>query len=162
MLILPPGYPILTLAGSEGRTITVTPQLEFTRNSKADFHSESFSQIPDITIEVRRGDNISLFVFDPKYKLFSDATGSSNSERPVKEDIDKMHSYRDAIRDSNNRRPVHLAAIFYPGPEQWFGDGVVALHAMPGEDNTRAALSDLLREIISVDGGRWSRKSIYE
>jgi predicted component of viral defense system (DUF524 family) len=35
---------------------------------------------------------------------------------PKKIDIDKMHAYRDAIRDLGDQPVVDSAAIVYPGP----------------------------------------------
>jgi hypothetical protein len=95
--------------------------------------SVSFSQIPDLAIELTRGDGQrEVVLLDPKYKLDSEDTAEGDG-RPKKTDIDKMHAYRDAIRDRQGGHPVRMAAILYPGSTRWFGSDVVALRAYPGE-----------------------------
>ena len=59
--------------------------------------------------------------------------------KPKKEDVDKMHSYRDAIRDENDRHVVRYAATLYPGKTTRFGDGLAAIHAYPGNETALAA-----------------------
>lgn len=153
--LLPTDTPAVTLEGSDGRVVTLTPQKPFPRRSASVYRSLSFEQIPDITLEVRRHGRTALFIFDPKYKLVGDAEGRRGDGRPKKEDVDKMHAYRDAIRGPGGTRPVRFAGILYPGPDEWFGDGVAALSAIPGDDGFRVTATTLLREIISADGGRW-------
>jgi hypothetical protein len=153
--LLPDGEPALVLQAADGRTVTLTPQQTFPRRGDSGFRSVSYDQIPDITIEVRKQGKRSLFIFDLKYKLSGDAGTAVGDGRPKKEDIDKMHAYRDAIRSPDGTRPVQLAAILYPGPDEWFGDGIAALAALPGGSRFRSAAMALLREIISVGGGRW-------
>jgi PD-(D/E)XK nuclease superfamily len=41
-----------------------------------------------------------------------------------KVDIDKMHAYRDAIRDQSGTRVVRYAATLYPGPELHYAEGL--------------------------------------
>jgi predicted component of viral defense system (DUF524 family) len=113
----------------------------------------TFTQVPDVTVEVRPpGGPLQLYLFDPKYKLDSDQADSS-SVSPEKEDIDKMHAYRDALRGPQNERVVRYAAILYPGPSVAFSTGnddnseIAALSANP-EDT--AALSASLRHILRV------------
>ena len=74
-------------------------------------------------------------VFDPKYKLDSEELeGEVTDGRPKKIDIDKMHAYRDAIRDTGDQRAVTYAAILYPGTSsERFGPGLEAIAARPGE-----------------------------
>jgi predicted component of viral defense system (DUF524 family) len=76
-----------------------------------------------------------LFIFDPKYKVDSEELeGEITDGRPKKVDIDKMHAYRDAIRDTNNEHAVEFAAIIYPGAAtERFGAGLEAIAARPGE-----------------------------
>ena len=73
-----------------------------------------------------------VLVFDPKYKLEGEVSeGLAPDSKPKKMDIDKMHAYRDAIRDEQERQVVEYAAILYPGPEERFDDGLEALQAVP-------------------------------
>ena len=106
--------------------------------------SVGYSQRPDVAIEITRPTGgTSILLFDPKYKLDVDRsgreTGSGNAPseektpgRPKKPDIDKMHAYRDAIRDKSGTRVVEYAAILYPGPTETFSEGLEAISAQPG------------------------------
>jgi hypothetical protein len=99
--------------------------------------SASFEQRPDVAIEIEaRGQAARVLIFDPKYKLESEQLeGEITDGRPKKVDIDKMHAYRDAIRNERDGRPVEFAAIIYPGASsETFGPGLGALAARPGED----------------------------
>jgi predicted component of viral defense system (DUF524 family) len=64
-----------------------------------------------------------------------------------KEDIDKMHAYRDAIRNGEQQRIVQYAAFMYPGKHIYYGEGIEAVEAYPGSE---LSLKARLREIISV------------
>ena len=111
-----------------GFRATLHVQRSFNRTG-ADLHSISFEQRPDLVLEIHGGaGGRVLHLFDPKYKLSSAELNGG----PVKADLDKMHAYRDAIRDGNGLRVVRSAAILYPGPDRLFGDGIGALSALPG------------------------------
>ncbi|MFL5663618.1 MAG: nuclease domain-containing protein, partial [Ktedonobacteraceae bacterium] len=84
----------------------------------------------------------------PKYKLEGGQAGMDDGNGlPKKEDIDKMHAYRDAIRDKAQRRVVQSAAILYPGSPQRYVDGIEALQAYPGLE---LALEERLRDIFTA------------
>jgi hypothetical protein len=51
--------------------------------------------------------------------------------KPKKVDIDKMHAYRDAIVNTEDKRVVTSAAVLYPGPTIRYGEGIEALQALP-------------------------------
>jgi predicted component of viral defense system (DUF524 family) len=130
-----------------GTVVRLTPQREF-RPTGTHLRSISFTQIPDITIELRSdGEAPRLFLFDPKYKLDSEQNGEPGDGKPKKQDIDTMHAYRDAIRNDDEHRVVRYAAILYPGPEQRYGDGIEALSARPLLPD---ALGDRARTILST------------
>jgi hypothetical protein len=100
--------------------------------------SISFLQQPDIGLEVRRpGAEPELYVFDPKYKL-QPATEPTDNQSfrggPVKEDIDKMHAYRDAIRAESGSRVVRYAAILYPAATRTFTPGLEAIECRPAKE----------------------------
>jgi predicted component of viral defense system (DUF524 family) len=65
-------------------------------------------------------------------------------------DIDKMHAYRDAIRDTANEHAVEFAAIIYPGATtESFGAGLEAISARPGEgfeEDLQAVLERAMRQ----------------
>lgn len=110
--------------------------------------SASYSQRPDMTLEVHHNSRVPrLYLFDPKYKLMADEANSGRSEgKPKKEDIDKMHAYRDAIRDAAGNHVVEYAAIMYPGSEsKTYGRGLEALSSLPG---SVGVLEARLRKIL--------------
>jgi hypothetical protein len=109
--------------------------------------SVSYQQRPDIAIEVDRpGEPKRVYLFDPKYKL-DGVTNAASSSRPFKVDVDKMHAYRDAIRDASGRRVVEYAAILYPGESRRFGVEIEAIGAVPSGAST---MRDRLRSVIAV------------
>jgi hypothetical protein len=128
-----------------GIQISVVPQRTFSRNASP-FRSVSFQQVPDLTIEVEDLDGTkALYLLDPKYKLDSESGGAPMDGKPKKADIDKMHAYRDAIRDDEGNRVVRLAAILYPGQTKRFDDGLAALSAVPGAGG---ALSEEIKALL--------------
>lgn len=139
--IIPHGQIAVELLDPEtGTRVRLYPERSF--NQTGQLRSLSFSQRPDITIEVLRpNESPELYVLDPKYKLDGELSGFADSAdeqvpdgQPKKVDIDKMHAYRDAIRDDTDQRVVQFAAILYPGPEVRYGSGIEALRALPGHD----------------------------
>jgi hypothetical protein len=87
-----------------------------------------------------------VYLLDPKYKLEGEfLEGESSDGKPRKVDIDKMHAYRDAIRDEKGRRIVRYAAILYPGPGIAYAGGLEGLTAYPGLDQ---ALERRIRELL--------------
>ncbi|MGD9711266.1 MAG: nuclease domain-containing protein, partial [Thermomicrobiales bacterium] len=145
--VLPNGRPVLTLEHpSDGTKVSVIPQRTYSTVS-SDLKSISYSQKPDLAVEVMKPRRqTEVYLLDPKYKLESDtSTDPPGDGKPKKVDIDKMHAYRDAIRDAQGRRVVKFAGILYPGPRQAFTPGLAALSAVPGEG---AELADQLRQVF--------------
>jgi predicted component of viral defense system (DUF524 family) len=69
---------------------------------------------PDITVVITKGDKKIKLIFDAKYKVKYNKD-ESGLERFIKpEDIYKMHTYLDAIKDST------FAIAVYPGTEFYF------------------------------------------
>jgi predicted component of viral defense system (DUF524 family) len=112
-------------------------------------HSISYEQRPDVAVEVCQPDQpVRIYLFDPKYKLDSETPEESFiSSKPLKVDIDKMHAYRDAIRDEEDRRVVQYAAILYPGPLVSYARGIAALSAVP---TLEPRLAEELREVFTA------------
>lgn len=127
--VLRDGEPALELLGQDGTRLEVIPERSYGR--EGDLHSVSFEQRPDVALEVHRGGRAELLLFDPKYKLDSEHQEPSEGH-PKKVDIDKMHAYRDAIRDAQQRPVVRFVATLYPGKERDFDEGLAALCARPG------------------------------
>jgi hypothetical protein len=159
--LLPDGQPILVLHHpTDQTTVRLIPERTYGRSGP--FQSISYEQRPDIALEVERSDGTArIYLFDPKYKLLSEdlppqvqedlpsreevipidnplasSARMPNLARPQKADIDKMHAYRDAIRDSYGNRAVAYAAILYPGPFKGFRHhDIAALPAIPGSED---------------------------
>lgn len=80
------------------------------------------------TMVERPGAVPELLLLDPKYKLDSDADGLlETAGRPTKVDIDKMHAYRDEIRDLDGQHVVSSACTIYPGPTVHYANGIEAI-----------------------------------
>jgi predicted component of viral defense system (DUF524 family) len=130
-------------------TVQLIPQRTF--RSSGPIRSVSLTQVPDVTVELRAPDgSVELYVFDPKYKLESDQSEGLLKLGPKKEDIDKMHAYRDALRGPANSRVVRYAAILYPGPGVAYSmeTGVVELAAMSADPASPEVFEDSLRDIF--------------
>ena len=134
--VLPGGEPLFRYRHDPSSTeATLTHERTFHRTGS--LHSVSFSQRPDIVLDVRAPDSVPrLFVFDPKYKLESEYLDEEGlAGRPKKSDIDKVHAYRDAVRGQDGKRVIQYAAILYPGPSQHFGEDITALQAVAGREH---------------------------
>jgi PD-(D/E)XK nuclease superfamily len=136
--VLPNGASAVVLRDLAAET-TVKLIPERTYGQSGALHSISYPQRPDVAVEITDVDGRTrVYLFDPKYKLAGDTTIGTDggsplaNGKPQKVDIDKMHAYRDAIRDAEDRRAVRYAAILYPGPGVCYADGLEALHAYPG------------------------------
>lgn len=69
--------------------------------------------------------------------------------KPKKVDIDKMHTYRDAIQDAAHNPIVCYAAILYPGPSVFYTPNLQALCAYPGHtDSLREHVKQRLAEAL--------------
>ena len=138
---------------AQQRTVRLTPQRNYHRGTKH-LHSASYDQRPDIAIEIEDAEgDVHVLIFDPKYKLDSEQVdGEITDARPKKIDIDKMHAYRDAIRNANDERIVTYAAILYPGPPPVpFGRGIEAISAVPGHaDVLDRRLEDLITAALTA------------
>lgn len=159
--ILPNGEPAVVLYHPQTQTVVkLIPERTYHRSGG--LQSISFQQRPDIAIEIESPtQGYAVYLFDPKYKLNSEQLRGDVDEdpepvptgMPKKADIDKMHSYRDAIRDEKLSRVVRYAAILYPGPEVRYADDIEALHAYPGEmDKLNGRLKAVLANALGSGG----------
>lgn len=71
-------------------------------NQSSKYYSYSQNYMPDYTLAVYINEKCYYLHFDAKYKV-------SENEGPKKEDIDKMHTYKDAIKNTK------CAYVLYPG-----------------------------------------------
>ena len=163
--VLPDGKPVVVLTHRKsGRRVRLIPQRSF-GSAASGLHSITYSQRPDLTVEVTDRDGaVRLYIFDPKYKLDSESLTAASDEAqdllesepdgdegvlaaapplgsPKKVDIDKMHTYRDAIRGSLDRSVVRYAATLYPGADTPLHPSLEALCARPDHvDSLESAL----------------------
>jgi hypothetical protein len=123
--------------------VALTPERTFATDRSAATYSISFEQRPDIVVEVRHPSSQvpRIYLFDPKYKVDS----REGCKVPLKQDIDKMHSYRDAIRGVGGVRVVQYAAILYPGNYVQYDDG---LEALPTNPLSVGLLHNYLRQVF--------------
>ncbi len=134
-----------------GTRVKLIPERSYGRTGQ--LHSISYQQVPDVAVEILRANgSTDVYLFDPKYKLEGEAEHVEEATgKPKKVDIDKMHAYRDAIRDHNEDRVVRYAAIMYPGPHVRYSPGLEALPANP-EDvaSLQARARAVLGEALSL------------
>jgi hypothetical protein len=139
-------------------------------------------QVPDVCMELRDQNDrpTDVLVLDPKYKLTSEWIADSPSAaaepdagleleevgqppevaavrvrmlRPKKVDIDKMHTYRDAIRGASGEPVVRAAYIIFPGETIEFPTQrplVGALGARPGDPQLDAAFDAKLARLLEM------------
>lgn len=148
--VLADGRPAVEMRNSSHDRLTVTPGRSYGR-SGSPLGSMSFSQIPDIAVELIRSDGSrEVALFDPKYKLVSEEGADPGDGTPKKVDIDKMHAYRDAIRDKAGRRVVRFAATLYPGITKTYGEGLSAIRLQPGEETeTTTRVQAAVRRLLA-------------
>jgi predicted component of viral defense system (DUF524 family) len=151
--LVPNGQPAVVLRHPTcGTEVRVIPQRSYAASGQ--MRSISFMHVPDVTVEVRApGGAPHLYLFDPKYKLDSQQSDTFETVGPTKEDIDKMHAYRDAIRGANDARVVKYAAILYPGPSVTFPRldvGVGEVAALCADPERPELLSEMLRPVLSA------------
>lgn len=158
--VFPNAKPVIVLTHPQHKTIIkLIP--ERTYSTSGVLYSSTFSQRPDIALEVQLPDGSHLvYIFDPKYKLESEEPENIGREsKPKKQDIDKMHTYCNAIRDKDNegRQVVNYAAILYPGSYIPYPDAQIeALGAYPGAEaelktHLHRILTKALNQIATTD-----------
>lgn len=144
VVVLPNGEIAVELVHPQtGVSVALTPERTFATDRSAATYSISFEQRPDIVVEVRHPSSQvpRIYLFDPKYKVDS----REGCKVPLKQDIDKMHSYRDAIRGVGGVRVVQYAAILYPGNYVQYDDG---LEALPTNPLSVGLLHNYLRQVF--------------
>ena len=146
--VLADGAPAVSLEHPlTGQRATLYPQRTYSPGPRASgLRSISFAKKPDVSIEVTGpGDEIAVWIFDPKYKLVSatvptatagdDETDANQPPGlPKRLDLDAMHAYRDAIRAPDGAPVVRYAATLYPGQTKNYDDGLAAIRAYPTDE----------------------------
>ncbi len=133
--VLKDNQPAVELRNSVGDRLRLYSERQY-GGQTSPFRSISFAQRPDVALELQRFDGThEVYLFDPKYKLDSEFGADAADGKPKKVDIDKMHAYRDAIRDTEGLHLVRHAATLYPGTSVTYGSDVAALRMYPGEES---------------------------
>lgn len=99
--------PLLSLKQNLKR-INVYFQRSFTTSSQP-YRSYTHTQRPDITVEIKTDDSSRLLIFDPKYRY------SLQFGEDPESAVNKMHVYKDSIRDLEGNKVVSKAYVLYPG-----------------------------------------------
>jgi predicted component of viral defense system (DUF524 family) len=136
--LLPNGDPILELSHPVRNTVVkLIPERVYGKDGT--LQSSTHRQRPDIALEILTSTQHShVYIFDPKYKLTIDkADKEIITTDPVIDDINKMHVYRDAIRDKEGKSVVDYAAILYPGTPKSYSLGIDAIQAYPGKESAK-------------------------
>ncbi|ALG68195.1 DUF2357 domain-containing protein [Beggiatoa leptomitoformis] len=138
--ILPNGKPALVLQHPiHHTTVSFIPERTYQQLGAG------FQQRPDIAIEIENSvGELQVYLFDPKYKL------DSHQDKPQKVDIDKMHAYRDAIRQ-RGKHVVRYAAILYPATTQQFTAEIAAFMAIPSQaEALQTQVQTCLRQALKI------------
>ena len=150
--ILPNGKPALVLIHPQHKIrIKLIP--ERTYGKDGELYSTSVTLRPDVAVEVKLPDGSQqVYIFDPKYKLESESQeNTGNQGKPNTADIQKMHTYHDAIQDKEGRQVVNYAAIIYPGSYKSYSNAEIeALPAYPGLEVLQKHLRRVLGKALKV------------
>ena len=151
--VLRDGQSVVSMRDAMGGRLELIPERSFT-TAGSPLRSISFWQRPDISIELSRPEGDSVLLLDPKYKLDSDTDAEPGDGKPKKEDVDKMHAYRDAIRDITGAHVVKHAATLYPGVSKRYGDDLSAIRAYPvDEEEMRRQVRGLIGALVDQPVG---------
>lgn len=160
---------------SRGPTVHYNPTFTFTED--APWRSASLMLRPDIVIEIERDGQIELHVFDAKLKVEGVVSLDSDSEAaddpdeddvdPLKfkkEDIAKMHAYRDALPHVRSARVLYPGNVVREFPALEVGapdtDVVGAIPLVPGQP--ALDLADVLERILHEERAAMPRGSDTE
>jgi len=99
--------PLLALR-QDSKSVNIYFQRAFTLESQP-YRSYTHIQRPDITVEVKTEDSRLLLIFDPKYRY------SLQFGEDPESAVNKMHVYKDSIRDLEGNKVVSKAFVLYPG-----------------------------------------------
>lgn len=145
--ILPNNQPAVALIHPQHKTrVKLIP--ERTYGKDGELHSASVRLRPDVAVEIKQPDGSQqVYLFDPKYKLDSEKEENIDKEgKPKPADIQKMHTYHDAIQNSEGRQVVCYAAILYPGSFHSYSREEI--EALPAYPSAEAELQEHLRRIL--------------
>ncbi|HEY9840706.1 MAG: nuclease domain-containing protein [Candidatus Sericytochromatia bacterium] len=115
------GRPLLRLQQA-GKWLELVPEASY--GPEGELLSLSLTQRPDISLRLRvPGRPLQLLVFETKYR--------SEAGQPLKQDLDKLHAYRDAIRHADGSAVVAAAVLLYPGQSRRYLGSLQAWQLLP-------------------------------
>ena len=139
----------------------ILPKIRIHYNKNYTIESYSKAYDPDISLEIfDKNDRITaIYIFDAKFKAIAENFYSSNENDSPEisyykfEDINKMHTYRDAIKIAKG------AFILYPGTENkiYYKDenidkallyGVGAFSLRPSNNQDKCRLSNIIKNLL--------------
>lgn len=132
-----PGRPLLSLRQGHYR-LELIPEASY--GSQGEMISLSRRQRPDVSLVVsERGRAVKLLVFETKFR--------SEGQQPLKQDLDKLHAYRDAIRLADGQPAVAAAILLYPGPFRSYPPLLDAWSLLPAAPDA-PALAERLHPLV--------------
>lgn len=160
---------------SRGPTVHYNPTFTFSEDPP--WRSASLMLRPDIVIEIERAGQIELHVFDAKLKVdgvvsLDSESGAAEDEdeddvdrlKFKKEDIAKMHAYRDALPHVRSARVLYPGNVVreYPALEGGARDTDVvgAIPLVPGK--AAIELADVLERILREGANAMPRENGHE
>ncbi|MDZ8223454.1 DUF2357 domain-containing protein [Nostoc sp. ChiVER01] len=146
--ILPNGQPALVLIHPQHKTkIKLIPERSYGKDGE--LRSASVTLRPDVAVEIKLANGSQqVYLFDPKYKLESEPLeNTSNEGKPKTADIQKMHTYHDAIQNREGRQVVNYAAIIYPG--SYVSHSNAEIEALPAYPGAESILQEHLRRVLN-------------
>jgi predicted component of viral defense system (DUF524 family) len=118
-----------------GSGVEVAVNPTYTLKSGWHGRSRSVTLRPDFAVYIPAGPAPGLHLFDAKFRRAAEADGTSEA---LVDDLHKMHTYRDAIREARSAwvlYPGDGCALFLDVPGASLPLGVGAFPALPGQSN---------------------------
>ncbi|WP_025746058.1 DUF2357 domain-containing protein [Kallotenue papyrolyticum] len=135
---LRPHQPLLRVRCADGLELAVCYQRRYAPNRPETLGAlDPFARIPDVAVEVTRGDETRVLVFDAKYRVTEDGGVPQDA-------LDEAYAYRGAIGRRGARATLG-AFLLYPGAATvLLDDQVGALPLLPGREELLAPLIERL------------------
>lgn len=146
------GYKFFLSEDKTGGDYAVLTYQKMYRNSStfSDMYSVTVKQIPDIVLDIHRGEDILTYLYDAKYRVKDD--DSSGTDEPLPDTINDMHHYRDAIYSGCVEETLSDGTkVKRPGGRQAIGGYIL----FPGRVSSKADLDSkyFTKSIDSVNIG---------
>ncbi|QEN06424.1 DUF2357 domain-containing protein (plasmid) [Thiospirochaeta perfilievii] len=132
-------------------------RLHYNKNYTVESYSTSYD--PDISLEIFNGSELAaIYIFDAKFKIQSISIENTNlTEKKIEKykntDIDKMHTYRDALvlaKGAFILYPGNINKLFYENAnsDNDLLYGVGAFKLKPGNNNDLVSLKPIIKKLL--------------